>query len=77
MREISEYDSVSTCSHIKKIATFQTLKSEIDELTEMVDFGEFRSLSLESLYVVTSRQCVCSVYGENKSGSSVNELRYS
>ena len=34
----SWYDSVSTLSHIENIATFQTLKSKIDELT---DFGEF------------------------------------
>ena len=34
MRAMSGCDSVSTFSHIKKIATFKTLKSKIDELTE-------------------------------------------
>ena len=42
----------------------------------MIYFGEFPSLSLESLSVVTSIQYVCYLYEENKSGSSVNELRY-
>ena len=42
----------------------------------MIYFGEFPSLSLESLSVVTSIQYVCYFYEENKSGSSVNELRY-
>ena len=32
MRTISRYDSVSTISHIEKVATFQTLKNKIDEL---------------------------------------------
>ena len=77
MRAISECESVSTFSHIEKIATFQTLKNKIDELTDMIDLGEFPSPSLESLSVVTSMQYTCYLYEENKSGSSVNELRYS
>ena len=54
MRAISVCDSVSTFSHIEKIATFQTLKNKTDELTDMIDFSEFPSLSLESLSVVTN-----------------------
>ena len=53
MRAMSGCDSVSTFSHIEKIATFQTLKNKIDKLTDMIDFGEFPSLSLESLSVIT------------------------
>ena len=30
MRPMSGYDSVSTFSHIEKIATFQTLKNKIE-----------------------------------------------
>ena len=67
-------DSVSTFSHIEKIERFQTLKNKIDELTDMIDFGEFPSLSLESLAVVTSIHYACYLYEESKSGSSVNEL---
>ena len=70
-------DSVSTFSHIEKIATFQTLKNKIDKLTDIIDFGEFPSLSLESLSVAASMHYVCHLYEENKSGSKVNELRYS
>ena len=77
MGAISECESVSTFSQIEKIATFQTLKNKIDELTDMIDLGEFPSPSLESLSVVTSMQYTCYLYEENKSGSSVNELRYS
>ena len=58
MLAISGCDSVSTFSHIEKIATFQILKSKIDELTDMIDIAEFPSLSLESLSVVTSMQYV-------------------
>ena len=41
----------------------------------MIDFGEFPSLPLESPSVVTSVQYVCYLYDDNKSGSSVNDLR--
>ena len=37
----------------KKAASFQTLKNKIGELTDMIGFGEFLSLFLESLSVVT------------------------
>ena len=40
---ISGCDSVSGFLHIGKITTFQTLKNKIDELTGMIDFGEFPS----------------------------------
>ena len=46
VRAISECDSVSTLSHIGKIATFQTLKNKINKLTDMLDSSEFPSLSL-------------------------------
>ena len=39
MYAISGYDSVSTFSHIEKIAIFETFKNKIDELTNMIDFG--------------------------------------
>ena len=76
VRAISGYDSVSTFSHIEKIATFQTLKNKIDKLVGIIDFGEFSSLFLESLSAVTSMQYVIFMK-KNKSGSSVNELQYS
>ena len=43
----------------------------------MIGFGEFLTLPLESLSVVISVHYVYYLYEENKSGSSVNELRYS
>ena len=76
MRAVSGCDSVITFLHIEKTATFQTLKNEIDEITDKINFGEFPSLSLESLSVVTSMHYVCYLYETNKSDSSVNELRY-
>ena len=57
--------------NIGKIITIQILKNKIDELTNVIDFYEFPSLSF-----VTSFQYVCYVYEENKSGSSVNEIPY-
>ena len=45
MHAISECDYDSSFSHIGKI-TFQTLKNKIDELTDIIDFSEFLSLSL-------------------------------
>ena len=76
MHVIPGCDSVSSFSDIGKIKTFQRLKNKLEELTDMIYFGEFPSLSLESLSVVTSIQYVCYLHEENKSGSSVNELRY-
>ena len=46
-------DSVSSFSQTEKITTFQTLKNKLDQLTEMIGFGEFFSPSLESPSVVT------------------------
>ena len=43
----------------------------------MIHFDEFPSLSLESPSVVPAMHYVCYLYEENKSGSSVNQLRYS
>ena len=34
-------DSVSRFSHIGKMAAFQTLKNKIDELTNIINFGDF------------------------------------
>ena len=62
IRAISGCDSVSTFSHIEKIATFQILKNKIDKLVGIIDFGEFPSLFLESLSAVTSMQYVCCLY---------------
>ena len=54
-------------SHVRKIRPFQILKNKINELTDMINFGEFPCCSIH---------CVCYLYEENKSGSSVNELQY-
>ena len=47
---ISGCDSVIVISfsHTGQITAFQTLKNKFDELTDMIDFREFLSLSLES-----------------------------
>ena len=42
-----------------------TLKTKTDELIDMIDFGEFPSLSLESLSVVKI-QYVCYLYEQKK-----------
>ena len=34
-------DFVTSSSHIKKMAAFQTLKNKIDELTNMINFDDF------------------------------------
>ena len=77
MRAMSGCDSVIIFSHIEKKASFQILKNKINELTHMIGFSEVSSLTLEILSVVI--QCIMYVYlyEENKSGSSVIELRYS
>ena len=77
MRAMSGCDSVIIFSHIEKKASFQIVKNKINELTHMIGFGEVSSLTLEILSVVI--QCIIYVYlyEENKSGSSVIELRYS
>ena len=49
--------SVNPASH--------TLKTKTDELTDMIDFGEFPSLSLESPSVVKI-QYVCYLYEQKK-----------
>ena len=54
MRAMLGCNSVSTFSHIEKIATFQTLKQINNcKLEDMISFSEFPSLSLEILSVVT------------------------
>ena len=72
MHAILGCNSGSSFSLIGNITAFQTLKQKIDKLTDMTDFGEFPSLSLESASIVTSIQYVCYLYGENKSGSNMN-----
>ena len=79
MHAISKYDSINSFSHTGKIITFQTLTNKQNkfELTGMIDFGEFPSLSLENPSVVTSIQysCYrCSLCDDNESGSGVNKL---
>ena len=61
MYVISRCASISSFSHTGKIKTFQTLKSKQKnlELTDIIDFGEFFSLSLECPSVVTSIKYVC------------------
>ena len=76
MHAISRCDSITSFSHTAKITTFQTLRNKLDELTDMIELGEFPSLSLETPSAVTSIQYVCYLYDENKSGSIVNELLY-
>ena len=71
MRTISGCNAVSHFSRTGKLKTFQTLKKP--ELTDIIDFP---SLSLESPSGITSVQYVCYLYEKNRSGSSVNELRY-
>ena len=73
MLAISGCDSVSTFSHIEKIATLETLKNKIDELGDMINFSEFPLLSLKRLSVVTSMHYVCYLDEENQSGSSLNK----
>ena len=67
MHSISGCDTISSFSHIGKITTFQTLKDKINKLTDLIDFGECPSVSLESLSVATSIQTsqvqVCMNYG--------------
>ena len=39
----------------------------MSQLTDIIDFGEFPSRSLESMSAVTSMHYVCCLYEENKS----------
>ena len=57
---------------------FQTLEKKTDESTDMHDFGEFQSLSLECSSVVAAIQFVCSLYQENKATSNTNiyDMKY-
>ena len=56
--QYQDVDSVNSFSHTRKITTFEALKNKLDELIDMIYFGEFLSLSLESPSVVTSIQYV-------------------
>ena len=61
-----QYQDV-TPSAVGKITTSQTLKNKIDKLTDMIKFGEFPSLFLESPSVVTSIQlCMLSLLRKHK-----------
>ena len=55
----------------KTLQTFKNKQSKLDELTGMINFGEFPLTSIS----LTSIQYVYYLYDDNKSGSSVNELR--
>ena len=59
--------------HIVKIAILQKLNNKIDKLTDMLDLTPVNFPHS----VVTSMQHVCYLFEDNKSGSSVNKLRYS
>ena len=63
-------NAISGCDSVSTI--FQAIKNKIHELTDMIEFGEFTSLSLEGLSVVTSVHCVnmlsCYLHEENGSG---------
>ena len=60
MHAVSRCNYVSSFSHTGKTATFQTLKKQTRRTDRyMINFGEFPSLFLESLSVVTSIQHVC------------------
>ena len=52
MHAVSRCDWINSFSQIWKIRIFQALKNKINEQTDMIDFGEFPSLSLESPSVV-------------------------
>ena len=49
-------------------------QKKTDDLTDMRDFGEFLSLSLEYTSVVAAIQFVCSLYQENKGTSNNNGI---
>ena len=55
---------------------FQILGKTRDELTDMRDFGNFLSLSLECSFVVAAIQFICCLYQENTTTPNVNELPY-
>ena len=46
-----------------------------DELTDMPDFGEFRSLSFECSSMVAAIQFVCSLYQDDKATLNINKLQ--
>ena len=73
---ISRCDSISSFSHTGKMAAFQTLKNKQNklELADTIDYGEFSSVSLESLSVVASIKNVCYLYGDNKSAVWINNV---
>ena len=74
-RAMSECDFVSTFSHWKDSNIPYNKKQ--NRRTERYDWLRWISLYLESPSAVTSLHYVCYLHEENKSGSSVNELRYS
>ena len=76
MHAVSGCDSVSSFSHIAKITTSQTLKNKTDVLIDMIDFGEFPSLSSESPSVARI-QYVGYLCEQNKSVLIVSKLHYS
>ena len=53
---------------------FKKFEKKTDELTDMHEFLEFPSFSLECSSVVATIQVVCCLYQENKETSNINEL---
>ena len=64
---ITWYDSVSSFSGIEKKTTLTTLKNNLDDLMEILQFGDSPSLDLhQDIYVEASIKFVCLLY-DNKS----------
>ena len=59
-----------------KYNSIPNVKKQNRQTDDVINFGEFSSLSLESPSVVTSILYVCYLYEEQKAGSNVNELQY-
>ena len=78
MHAVPRCDSFRSFSHTGNITTFQTLKnkqSKLDELTDLINFCEFPSLSSKIPFVITSVQHICYRKDDDKSVSSLGELR--
>ena len=59
-----------------KDKSIPNVKKQNRQTDDVINFGEFSSLSLESPSVVTSILYVCYLYEEHKADAKMNELQY-
>ena len=72
---ITGCDSVGSFSWIGKKTAMTTLKSNLDDLMEILQFGDSPSLDLQETFVEAAIKFVCVLYDNNSKDADINGLR--